>query len=210
MTEYTAAERAALDREIYSINPAAMTRATLQPRRLGGADFDKEGPFRGFKSPHPLLDRPLAEQLAARTAAAASEAAQRPRQWGLTLTSGYRISEAAAARLTPGVLSRIQRQHDVRLSLERLQLMAGSSYPMVGLSSVFCQINAVSTEFHRKFSCCTATTLICCPLLCVHSSTHCSCSHRAPLQLLVMPLHERVWPQVRRSDYRSDCRCAAS
>jgi hypothetical protein len=132
MTEYTAAERAALDREIYTIDPAAVARAAVQPRRLGGADFDKEGPFRGFRYSHPL-------DVSAAAGAAASRVSQRQQhqqqRFALTLSSGYRISEAAAARLTPGVMASIQDRHRVRLSVDRMQLGASRSVPMVSWST---------------------------------------------------------------------------
>jgi hypothetical protein len=127
-----AEEREALDRRVYTIDPAAATRALVQPRRLGGADFDKEGPFRGFKSGHPQTPHPPEEPASAGAAASlASEHPQRPQQYALTLSSGFGIPEAAAARLTPSVVARIQDLHGVRVSVDRMQLGASRSFPMV-------------------------------------------------------------------------------
>ena len=126
-----AEEREALDRRVYTIDPAAATRAVVQPRRLGGADFDKEGPFRGFKSGHGVqhpLDVPAS---AGAAASQATEHPQRPQQYALTLSSGFGIPEAAAARLTPSVVARIQDLHGVRVSVDRMQLGASRSFPMV-------------------------------------------------------------------------------
>lgn len=126
-----AEEREALDRRVYTIDPAAATRALVQPRRLGGADFDKEGPFRGFKSGHGVshpLDRPAS---AGAAASQASERQHQQQQYALTLSSGFRVSEAAAAQLTPDAVARIQDRHGVRVSVDRMQLGASRSFPMV-------------------------------------------------------------------------------
>ena len=135
-------EQEALDTPVYTINPAAVARASMQPRRLGGADFDKEGPFRGHKYPHPL--EAAASAGAAPAASQASE--QQPQRHVTMLSSGFGVSDTAAARLTPDVVARIQEQHGVRVSVNRMQLDASRSFPMVcsnrSLVPVSCSVSA--------------------------------------------------------------------
>jgi hypothetical protein len=121
---------------IYTINPAGVARTSVEPRRLGAAEFDKEGPSREAGS---TLERAL------QAGSTSSQRWDQPRGYVTTLSSGFGVSEAAAARLTPDVVDGIQARHGVQLAIDRMQLGGSRSFPMVGCST--CSLSTIASCF---------------------------------------------------------------
>lgn len=103
-----------LDSPVYTINPVSRT-AVVEPRRLrAGVDFQKAGPFRGQPHEHPFRDsraERLPQQLPWEAEASST-----------SVSSGFGVSEAGAARLTPEARAALQLKHGVDVSVDRMQL----------------------------------------------------------------------------------------
>lgn len=136
----------ALDAPVYTINPASAVRA-VDPRRMGGVDFDKAGPFGGQRASHPFHGKvrdAKSRQGGGRQGAQHGDAREdaaggwESGAYSTTLSSGFGISEAGAARLMPEVLADLRARHRVDVRIDRMQLGASRSFPMV------CCINFIS------------------------------------------------------------------